>query len=89
MPVTPDEAEALRRVIALQFAIETPTDLAVPHTFEILRAAMNEWAPVYDALDALPAGRGVCRRHVPNRIHGGRGYRRRGRAGDRCARFGA
>jgi len=49
--VTPTEATCLRGVIALQFATETPTDLAVPHTFEILHAAMNEWAPVYDALD--------------------------------------
>jgi hypothetical protein len=51
VPVTPDEAEALRRVIALQFAPDTPTALACPRTFEIHLAAMNEWAPIYDALD--------------------------------------
>jgi len=51
------EAEALRGVIALQFATETQTDLACPRTFEIMRAAMNEWAPIYTALDDgwLPA----------------------------------
>ena len=45
------EAEALRGVIALQFATETRPILANPNTFEILRAAMNEWAPVFEALD--------------------------------------